>query len=243
MNTAILLSGGEGKRLGADIPKQYIEVEGHSIIYYTMKNILASKCIDRLMVVAAPQWQNYILEVYEEIKRENFIKQTKISFATPGRNRQESILNGLTICACEYADTEFVMVHDAVRPFLESEMIDDYFSHMRSSHCNKGVDGLLPVLPMKDTVYYCENQKEISGLLDRSKIFAGQAPEMFDFHKYYDANLALSDDELMRINGSTEPAIMAGMNIKTIPGCEQNFKITTIEDLKRFEAIIKGEAD
>ena len=69
-------------------------------------------------------------------------------------------------------------------------------------------------------------------------IFAGQAPEIFDFKKYLNACKKLSDEELLSIHGSSEPAIMAGMDIVTVPGEEQNFKITTAEDLKRFIELV-----
>lgn len=242
MNVAILLSGGIGRRLGGEIPKQYIEVAGHPVIYYTMKNILEAKSIDALVIVAEEVWENYILNIYSEICENDKMKE--LVFALPGRNRQESIIHGMEVCEKFNQETTYVMVHDAVRPFLNSKMIDDYFAQMSNANTGeanaKCYEGLLPVLPMKDTVYLSNDGCGISSLIDRSKVFAGQAPEIFDFHKYYDANLALSDDELMRINGSTEPAVMAGMKILMVPGDEKNFKITTIEDLKRFESIVKG---
>ena len=69
----------------------------------------------------------------------------------------------------------------------------------------------------------------------RSRIFAGQAPELFDIEKYYAANVRLLPDKIMSINGSTEPAVMAGMDIAMVTGDENNFKITTMADLERFK--------
>ena len=98
---------------------------------------------------------------------------------------------------------------------------------------------MLPVLPMKDTVYLSSDGERVTALLNRNEIFAGQAPELFRFDKYYEANKRLLPNEILRINGSTEPAIMAGMNIAMIPGDENNFKITTQADLERFCEIVK----
>lgn len=78
--------------------------------------------------------------------------------------------------------------------------------------------------------------------MDRKTIYAGQAPEVFLFGKYYDANKRLLPDKILKINGSTEPAVMAGMDIAMIPGDEGNFKITTRADLERFQKIMQ-EAD
>ena len=92
---------------------------------------------------------------------------------------------------------------------------------------------------MKDTVYLCENGESVSSLLNREQIFAGQAPEFFRYGKYFEANKALLQDEILKINGSTEPAIMAGMNIAMVAGDEGNFKITTAVDLERFREVIE----
>jgi 2-C-methyl-D-erythritol 4-phosphate cytidylyltransferase len=88
---------------------------------------------------------------------------------------------------------------------------------------------------MKDTVYLSEDGHRISQLLDRSKVWAGQSPEVFRFGRYLDACRRLTHNEIMLINGSSEPAVMAGMNIVMIPGDENNYKVTTNADLDRFK--------
>ena len=75
---------------------------------------------------------------------------------------------------------------------------------------------------------------QVSALLERKKVFAGQAPESFRFGKYLAANEALLPEKILKNNGSTEPAILAGMHIEMIPGDERNYKITTDVDLKKF---------
>ena len=135
------------------------------------------------------------------------------------------------------ADTDYVMIHDAARPCLSQELI---------GFCLKaagGHDGAIPVLPMKDTVYSSTDGQRISSLLERNEIFAGQAPEVFVLGKYLEANESLLPDRILQINGSTEPAVMAGMDIAMIPGEEKNFKITTQADLERFCRIIERGID
>ena len=90
------------------------------------------------------------------------------------------------------------------------------------------------MLPMKDTVYLSDDGKIISSLIDRSTVFAGQAPELFRLEAYYEANIRLFPDAIYKINGASEPAVMAGMKITMIPGDERNCKITTTEDLERL---------
>ena len=92
----------------------------------------------------------------------------------------------------------------------------------------------VPVLPLKDTVYSSEDGKRLSGLLERAKILAGQAPEAFRLGKYLVACEALSPEAILRISGSAEPALLAGMDIAALPGDEGNFKLTTNQDMERY---------
>ena len=86
-------------------------------------------------------------------------------------------------------------------------------------------------------IYRSVDGKTVSELLERTEIYAGQAPEAFRIGLYYEANRRLCPDQIRQINGSTEPAIMAGMNIAMIPGDEGNLKITTPGDLERFRRL------
>ena len=131
----------------------------------------------------------------------------------------------------ESYDTDTVLIHDAARPMLTETQINACFAAL-DSH-----DGVLPALPMKDTIYLSEDGGQVTELLDRSKLFAGQAPELFCLKKYYQANIMLLPDRINQINGSTEPAILAGMDIVMIPGDEGNFKITTNSDMERFRKL------
>lgn len=226
MNIAIVLSGGTGTRLGTEIPKQYIEVKGKSIISYCLNVLENCEKINAIQIVAEESWHNTILQS----------KMTKFKgFSVPGKNRQLSIFSALNDIK-EYAkEDDIVIIHDAARPCVSEEIFDKLINAI------KGHGGVLPVLPMKDTVYVSEDSKSITSLFNRSHIFAGQAPEAFCFGEYYEANKKLLPNDILKINGSTEPAIMAAMNIVMIPGDEKNFKITTIQDLERFRQLVEGK--
>jgi len=228
MNIALILSGGTGTRLGADIPKQYIEVCGRPVISYCMEVLAAHKKIAALQIVADKMWRRFIMESMEQAAERNVQGKFK-GFSEPGKNRQLSVLNGLDDIM-EYADAaDYVLIHDAARPLLSEQLVTGCLDTVT------GHDGVLPVLPMTDTLYASTNGKYVSSLLKREEIFAGQAPEVFVLGKYYEANRRLMPEEILKINGSTEPAIMAGMDIVMISGEESNFKITTKADLERFQ--------
>lgn len=219
MNIAIVLSGGTGTRLGAEVPKQYIQVNGKTIISYCLDVLESCEQIDAVQIVADTSWHDVILES----KMQKFK-----GFSKPGENRQRSIFNALEDIKGYAKEDDVVIIHDAARPCVSEEVFIDLINACKEH------DGALPVLPMKDTVYLSEDGRSITSLLNRSQIFAGQAPEAFHFGKYYEANMRLLLNEILEINGSTEPAVMAGMDVAMISGDEKNFKITTVEDLERF---------
>lgn len=224
MVTAIILAGGTGTRLGADIPKQYIEINGKPIISYCLDVFLQHDDIDNIQIVADKLWQEYILQYISTAKFKGF--------SVPGENRQLSIYNGLYDVKKYSSDDDIVIIHDAARPNVSSEMISECIFAAQKH------DGAIPVLPMKDTVYLSENGSTISSLIPREKLYAGQAPEAFKLGKYISANERLLPDKIKKINGSTEPAILFNMDIAMIKGDENNFKITTLADLERFKEMV-----
>ncbi|HBA50318.1 MAG TPA: 2-C-methyl-D-erythritol 4-phosphate cytidylyltransferase, partial [Lachnospiraceae bacterium] len=153
MNTALLLAGGTGSRLSAEVPKQYLSIRGRMLITYALEPLLESRFIDTVVIVAEQRWMEPILQD----ARQAGLSTEKISgFAIPGSNRQSSILNGLEDILCRRSgkvnredaeDTDTVLVHDAARPLISGKLIASCYAALG------GHDGVMPVLPMKDTVY------------------------------------------------------------------------------------------
>lgn len=228
MNIALILSGGTGTRLGSQLPKQYIEVNGKPIISYCIERLSVHENIDAIQIVADTKWLEPLQKWLEAADPSKKFR----GFSTPGQNRQLSILHGLEDILHFAHASDYVFIHDAARPLLSEKQITDCLC------AALGHDGILPVLPMKDTVYSSRDGHRVSSLLNRNEIYAGQAPEVFRLGSYYKANRRLLPNQLLQINGSTEPAIMAGLDIAMIPGDEGNFKITTAADLERFREVL-----
>jgi 2-C-methyl-D-erythritol 4-phosphate cytidylyltransferase len=227
MVVAIILSGGTGKRTGLDVPKQYFKIKDRMIIDYSLEAIAKCDDIDYFCIVASSLWRDKIEDSLSSDCKDKFV-----GFANPGDNRQLSIVSGLHLIK-DYFDkngytADTVLIHDAARPNITSKLLSGYIKDL------EGHDGVMPVLTMKDTVYQSEDGKKVSKLLDRKKIFAGQAPEVFCFDKYLKANESLFPEKIKKINGSSEPAILAGMDVVMVEGSESNYKITTKEDLDKF---------
>ncbi|MCR5653702.1 MAG: 2-C-methyl-D-erythritol 4-phosphate cytidylyltransferase [Ruminococcus sp.] len=229
MNTAIILAGGVGSRMGVDRPKQYLVVKDKPIIVYCLEIFENHKSIDNIVIVVSDEWKDYV----EENVNKYGIKKV-CGYAPAGETRQHSIYNGLKATDRNAPDTEVCIVHDAARPLVSDKIISD---------CITGAvedDGAMPVITVKDTVYQSKDGKSIDKLLKRSELFAGQAPESFKFKEYFDIHNSVSDEEIASTAGSSEIAYRHGMNIRLVEGSERNFKITTIEDLETFETIINS---
>ncbi len=233
MNIAIILAGGTGSRLGSDIPKQFLELSGQMMIMHSMKAFADSEYVTNIQIVAADEWRAQIEDaIFEEPDSE--LAEKFLGFSEPGENRQLSIYNALKDLKemIGEASIDAVIIHDAARPFVTVETVNECLLAL-DEH-----DGAMPVLPMNDTVYFSRNGQKVDELLNRNCIFAGQAPEAFHFSKYLAANEVLLPDEIMHIKGSTEPAIMAGMDVTMIPGSQRDFKVTTKEDMERAKQMI-----
>ena len=226
MNIAIILSGGTGTRMQLSIPKQYVEVDDKPIIGYAIDTFQKTYIVDKIVIVCHNDWKQYIM---------NYLSLNSITkvcaIAESGATRQESILNGLLACE-QFADkNDIVIIHDAARPLVTEDLIvklTDFGPY----------DGVLPVIHVKDTLYYSDKGDSISQLLDRDKIYAGQAPESFIFGKYLKINKKATSEELKNTRGTSEIAFKNGLKIKLIDGDENNYKITTINDLEKFKNTI-----
>lgn len=237
MNIALVLSGGTGTRLGGKIPKQYMACDGRMMITRCLETVFSHPAMEAVQIVAAEAWREAIgreLETFIFTQNAS-LRKKMLGFSAPGETRQYSILSGLRDIACKAADEDVVMVHDAARPNLSARLISDCLAAL------DGHDGVMPVLPMKDTVYLSRDGKTISALLERREVFAGQAPEFFLLGKYLNANESLPRVKMLALNGATEPAILAEMDIALVPGDEANFKVTTAADMERYLTLLTAQ--
>lgn len=227
MNYLVILSGGVGARMMSERPKQYIEINKKPIIQYTIE------CFDftlfkKIIIVVADNWKDYVRNIINN----NFDKQL-FDYAVAGDSRQESILNGMNAIK-DYSSEDVVVIHDAARACLKPNLVK------KMIETTKSFDGVMPVIPVKDTIYLSKGGEQIDGLLNRDELFAGQAPEAFNLKRYLEINRGLSKEELASVRGSSEIAYKNGFSIGLIAGDEDNFKITTPNDLERFKLIVGG---
>ena len=104
-------------------------------------------------------------------------------------------------------------------------------------------DGGMLVVPVKDAIYFSQSHTRIERALKRDNIYAGQAPESYFVEQYFSLLEKLSDEELGEIRGCNEIAEKYNLKIKLLQGSDENFKITTMDDLKRFEIYLRKQKE
>lgn len=211
------------------------------MIAFCLETFFAHEEIHGVQIVAEEAWRDYILGYVRQIEsgsaaladarqaeEESAVPGKFRGFSEPGENRQMSIFHALSDIRDYAKETDTVIIHDAARPYVKAAQISRLLADM------EGHEGAIPVLPMKDTVYMTDGEC-ICGLLDRARVCAGQAPEAFLLGRYYEANRALLPDRILSVVGSTEPAVLAGMDIRLSEGDEGNIKVTTEKDMADFK--------
>ncbi|GFH97773.1 IspD/TarI family cytidylyltransferase [Phocaeicola sartorii] len=231
MNIAIILSGGVGTRMGTDIPKQYIMVGGKPIIIYCIKQFMDSGFIDAFIISLDPQWKSLV-----ETSLIQLGVNCPVFYSLPGETRQHTIYQSLKCAVANgFKDDDIVIIHDAVRPLVDKDIIED---------CLKGCmdnDAAIATVDVKDTIYVSMESGCITGVPQRSTLHAGQTPEAFKLGKYLSIHNCRSYEEISVVTGGAEFAFRCGMKVFLSKGKEINFKLTTPEDLHRFEQIINQD--
>lgn len=163
MNIVMIMAGGTGNRFGANIPKQYIRLNGKPIIDYVIENVQKSKLADKILIVLDKN----------HIKDSNLLQNGDFDFAENGNTRYESIQNGFEFIKNNYTCTK-VLITDAVAPFIYPELIDDYFSKLDS------YDAVITAQKITGALGNISYDP-----LDREDYYITQSPEAFNFNLIY----------------------------------------------------------
>ena len=222
---AIIPAGGYGKRMGADVSKQYLLLNGIPVLVHTLRVFQELPLIDDIfLIVPADDVEFVKLGVVEEYGL------TRVSRVLPGgMERQDSVRNGIELVGPEY---DVVVIHDGVRPFVTADLICAVVSEVAAeSAVTLGV-------PVKDTVKVVDSQRWIKGTLDRNEVWLTQTPQAFrrDIIKtayeaaYKDHHYGTDDASLVE---------RIGVGVKMIFGSYYNIKITTKDDIVLADALMK----
>lgn len=222
--TAVIVAAGKGKRMGTEISKQFLPLCGKEILTHTVEKFEAAKYIRDIILVTG---QDSLQDVRDMMQEYNWKKV--VSVVAGGKERQDSVWNGLQAVS---EDTEIVLIHDGVRPFVTEEILNDSIeTAMEMGGCVAGV-------PAKDTIKVCNAENIAVATPDRSTLWQIQTPQTFRKELILQAYMQAKEDGF----AGTDDASLAehsGYPVKVIMGSYRNIKITTREDLLVGEAFLK----
>ena len=221
MISAVIFAGGVGSRMkSADIPKQFIEVEGKPIIIHTIEKFESHLQVDKIVVACLEKW----IPVLEwELKKYNIEKV--ISIVPGGSNGHESIHNGLMEVNKYSSNDDIVLICDGVRPLISEKLITTCIEE------TKKFGTAVPVTPSIDSVLESKDGVFCNKNYDRSTMFITQAPQGYYMEKIMWAHQEAAKRNIKAPTSSSELLIELGEKVHLFIGERQNIKVTTPEDL------------
>ena len=227
--TALIVAAGRGARAAseADRPKQYCRVGGVAMLERTIGVFAAHPSVDDILVVIHPD----DAPLYQAASSPYAARLRDA--VSGGARRQDSVRAGLEALAA--AAPSSVLIHDAARPFVDAPLISRVIASL-DAH-----DGALPCLPVTDTLKRA-SEGRITGTVERDRLWRAQTPQGFRFDAILAAHRAASADVAREFTDDAGIAEWFGLDVALVEGAEGNRKLTTAEDLRMADELLRSEA-
>ncbi len=212
----IIVAAGRGQRFGTELPKQYASLGGRSVLRWSLDAFTQHARIRQILPV---------IHAADSDQFSSAATGLKLSAPVPGGvTRQDSVLRGLEALSANPPD--WVLIHDGARPYIAPALIDRVLDGLGKA------PAAIPVMPVVDTLKRIDPLARITETVPRAHLVRAQTPQGFHFDKILAAHRAVKGQEL-----TDDAAVFekAGGSVLTVPGSEQNIKITTQDDLWRME--------
>lgn len=226
-----IVAGGTGTRMGADKPKQFLDLCGKPIIIHTIEKFCSVDEIDKIYIGVHPDWVEYCIELLSEFK----LKSNRISVIPGGNDRNSTVFNIVGKIDCEYKlnDNDIILTHDAVRPFVTESIIKD---NITSTIVGKACGTYIPSV---DTIINSVDGKIVTSVPERKEMYQAQTPQSFNIIKLKETYLSLSDKEKSLLTDTCSVFTVKGLPVHIVQGDIANMKITTVKDFEIAKVIAK----
>lgn len=233
MNIALIIAGGVGQRMGQDIPKQFINVDNIPVIVYTMAAFQKHPEIDAIEIVCFDGWHEVL---YAYAKQFGISKLENV--VSGGKNGQDSIRNGLYDIAKRHNDdNDLVLIHDAIRPLLSEEIISDNI-RVCKEHGNA-----ITVIPCNAAMLKTYDGIHSETQVPRDNLKETQTPQTFFLKDIIAAHKEALEKGIVASVASCTMYIELGRKLYMCKGSEKNIKLTTVEDVEIFKALLNAKKD
>ena len=230
MNIAIIFAGGSGIRMGAGIPKQFLEINGKPIMIHTLQLFQHHREIDKIYAAVQEAYIGYVKELCDEFR------VTKLAgVVAGGETAQDSIYNALKAAQKENPGDSIVLIHDGVRPFVAYDVISKNIESVRQ------YGNAITSTPCYETIMVSRDGKVVDSVPYRKETFAGQAPQSFYLDEIIDAHEKIQKTETGYENMVDACTIIRtlGMKAHLVEGNRGNIKVTTPEDVYMLRALLQ----
>ena len=230
MNIAVIFAGGSGVRMGAGIPKQFLEINGKPVIIHTLQIFQYHKEIDKIYISIIESFMDYMKELVEEYHL------TKVVAILPGgETAQDSIYNALKKAESENPPDSIVLIHDGVRPFVSSTVISENIRGV------KEYGNAITCTSCYDTVLLSKDGETVEELPLRKNSFTAQAPQSFRLNDIIAAHEVMRARKERYENMVDACTIIRaeGKEAHMVMGNRGNIKVTTPEDVYMFRALLQ----
>ncbi|MFV9511686.1 2-C-methyl-D-erythritol 4-phosphate cytidylyltransferase [Tepidibacillus sp. LV47] len=218
----VIPAAGRGKRMGGEVNKLFILLDGKPILVHTLEKFSQVPWIEEIVIVSHPEERKIIEQLVEQYE----IKRVK-AIVPGGKERQDSIYNGLV-----FLESEYVMVHDGARPFVKQKHLDLLWQTLQQK------DAVVLGVPVKDTIKMADQDGFIQNTPDRKSLWAVQTPQAFRLSILRKAYEKAKEDGFLGTDDSSLVERL-GIEVVIVKGDYHNIKITTPEDLILAESILK----
>ncbi len=229
-NIGLIIAGGSGNRMHQDIPKQFITVNERPVIVYTLEAFEHHPEIDAIAVVCIEGWEQ-VLWAYA--RQFNIAKLQYV--VCGGRNGQDSIRNGLFELEKHFAPDDIVLVHDAIRPMVSAEIISDNIRVARE------FGNAIAVIPCAEAMLQTEDGAVSTGSYPRDRLKRTQTPQAFRLGEICDLHRRALAAGITNSIASCTLKIEMGEQVYFSAGSEKNIKLTTVEDIDIFKALLAAK--
>lgn len=227
MNIAMIIAGGSGQRMHQEVPKQFLNVHNKPVIIYTLEAFQSHPNIDEIGVVCVDGWHE-MLRAYSKQYRIDKLKW----IVSGGENGQASIRNGVFEAEKRYAADDVILVHDAIRPMVSHEIISDCIIQ-----CEK-YGSAISVVPCNTVVLHIDGEDISRSVIDRDELKLTQTPQAFKIGMLASAHREALEKGITNSVASCTLMSELGKEVHFSIGDETNIKLTTVSDLKIFEALL-----
>ena len=229
-NIGLLIAGGSGNRMHQDIPKQFITVNERPVIIYTLEAFEKHPEIDAIAVVCIEGWDQVLWAYARQFNI------SKLKYVVPGgKNGQDSIRNGVYELAKHYAPEDLVLIHDAIRPMVSAEIISDNIRVARER------GNAITVIPCAEAMMQTEDGVVSVGSYPRDRLKRTQTPQAFRIGDICDLHRRALEAGITNSVASCTLMIEMGEQVYFSTGSEKNIKLTTVEDIDIFKALLAAK--